>query len=180
MVRAFRAYRQVQFFPRISLCHGYIEAAQLSDNFWNIGLVQNLETTSTTNPVFQVYLASQIFFKDTSLLSANVPVSELITLGGDIHHIFPKKFLIEHGMDKSKYNQEGNYAYLDRPVNESIGKKAPKDYFGLALQQCTTKQAIVGSIIDETELHRNLSAFLRMYLVWALAITIVSLRSGVN
>ena len=67
-----------------------IEAAQLSDNFWNIGLVQNLETTSTTNPVFQVYLASQIFFKDTSLLSANVPVSELITLGGDIHHIFPK------------------------------------------------------------------------------------------
>ena len=72
-----------------------IEAAQLSDNFWNIGLVQNLETTSTTNPVFQVYLASQIFFKDTSLLSANVPVSELITLGGDIHHIFPKKFLIE-------------------------------------------------------------------------------------
>ena len=38
-----------------------IEAAQLSDNFWNIGLVQNLETTSTTNPVFQVYLASQIF-----------------------------------------------------------------------------------------------------------------------
>lgn len=134
-----------------------IEAAQLSDNFWNIGLVQNLETTSTTNPVFQVYLASQIFFKDTSLLSANVPVSELITLGGDIHNIFPKKFLIEHGMDKSKYNQEGNYAYLDRPVNESIGKKAPKDYFGLALQQCKTKQAIVGSIIDEAELHRNLS-----------------------
>ena len=134
-----------------------IEAAQLSDNFWNIGLVQNLETTSTTNPVFQVYLASQIFFKDTSLLSANVPVSELITLGGDIHHIFPKKFLIEHGVDKSKYNQEGNYAYLDRPVNESIGKKAPKDYFGSALQQCKTKQAIVGSIIDETELHSNLS-----------------------
>jgi hypothetical protein len=133
-----------------------IEAAQLSDNFWNIGLVQNLETTSTTNPVFQVYLASQIFFKDTSLLSANVPVSELITLGGDIHHIFPKKFLIEHGVDKSRYNQEGNYAYLDRPVNESIGKKAPKDYFGLALKQCETKKATVGSIIDEEELHRNL------------------------
>lgn len=133
-----------------------IEAAQLSDNFWNIGLVQSLETTSTTNPVFQVYLASQIFFKDISLLSANVPVSELITLGGDIHHIFPKKFLIEHGVDKSRYNQEGNYAYLDRPVNESIGKKAPKDYFGLALKQCETKKATVGSIIDEEGLHRNL------------------------
>lgn len=135
-----------------------IEAAELSDNFWNIGLVQDLETTSTTNPVFQVYLAAQIYFKDISLLSSNVPVSELITLGGDIHHIFPKKFLIEHGVDKSKYNQEGNYAYLDRPVNESIGKKAPKDYFGKALVQCDTKKAEVGSIIDKDELMRNLAA----------------------
>lgn len=135
-----------------------IEAAELSDNFWNIGLVQDLETTSTTNPVFQVYLASQIYFKDISLLSSNVPVSELITLGGDIHHIFPKKFLMEHGVDKSKYNQEGNYAYLDRPVNESIGKKAPKDYFSKALAQCNTKKAEVGSIIDKDELMSNLSA----------------------
>lgn len=135
-----------------------IEAAELSDNFWNIGLVQDLETTSTTNPVFQVYLASQIYFKDISLLSSNVPVSELITLGGDIHHIFPKKFLIEHGVDKSKYNQEGNYAYLDRPVNESIGKKTPKEYFGKALAQCETKKAEVGSIIDKDELMRNLAA----------------------
>lgn len=134
-----------------------IEAAELSDNFWNIGLVQDLETTSTTNPVFQVYLASQIYFKDISLLSSNVPVSELITLGGDIHHIFPKKFLIEHGFDKSKYNQEGNYAYLDRPVNESIGKKAPKEYFCMALAQCDTKKAEVGSIIDKEELMENLA-----------------------
>lgn len=135
-----------------------IEAAQLSDNFWNIGLVQDLETTSTTNPVFQVYLASQIYFKDTSLLSSNVPVAELITLGGDIHHIFPKKFLQGHGVDKSRYNQEANYAYLDRPVNESIGKKAPSDYFGKALAQCSTKRAEVGSIINEDELKCNLAA----------------------
>lgn len=135
-----------------------IEAAELSDNFWNIGLVQDLETTSTTNPVFQVYLASQIYFNDISLLSSNVPVSELITLGGDIHHIFPKKFLINHGADKSLYNQEGNYAYLDRPVNESIGKNAPKDYFGKALAQCKTKRAEVGSIINEEDLMKNLAA----------------------
>lgn len=135
-----------------------IEAAKLSDNFWNIELVQNLGTTSTTKPIFQVFLASQIYFKDISLLSSNVPVSELITLGGDIHHIFPKKFLIEHGVDKSKYNQEGNYAYLDRPVNESIGKKAPKDYFNKALAQCESKKAEVGSITDKEELAHNLAA----------------------
>ena len=41
-------------------------------------------------------------------------------------------------------------------MNESIGKKAPKDYFGLALKQCETKKATVGSIIDEEGLHRNL------------------------
>lgn len=133
-----------------------IESAQLSDNFWNIGLVQDLETTSTTNPVFQVYLAAQIYFKDNSLLSTNVQVSELISGAGDIHHIFPKKYLTEHNFDKSRYNQEGNYAYLDRPVNQSIGKDSPKDYFGKALKQCSTKNAVVGSIIDKDELMRNL------------------------
>ena len=61
-------------------------------------------------------------------------------------------------MDKSKYNQEANYAYLDRPVNESIGKKAPSDYFGKALVQCSTKRVEVGSIINEDELKRNLAA----------------------
>lgn len=134
-----------------------IEDATLSENFWQVAIPQNLTMTSTNNPTYLVYLAAQVFFNDTSLLSSNITVRELINLGGDVHHVFPKKYLIDNGYTKNLYNQDGNYAYLDRPVNESIGKKAPKDYFNEALEQCTTKQAICGSIIDEKQLYRNLT-----------------------
>ena len=99
-----------------------IEDATLSEAFWNVQLVQNLESTSTINPTYQVYLAAQVYFNETSLLSNNIGIKELIDLGGDVHHIFPKQYLKEQGLEKNQYNQNANYVYLDRPVNESIGK----------------------------------------------------------
>ncbi len=134
-----------------------IEDAILSENFWNIAVPQNLTMTSTNNPTYLVYLAAQVYFNDISLLSTNITVRELINLGGDVHHVFPKQYLINNHYSKNQYNQDGNYAYLDRPVNESIGKKAPKEYFNIALKQCQTKVAECGSIIDEIQLRKNLS-----------------------
>ncbi|MCQ2329306.1 MAG: DUF262 domain-containing protein [Paludibacteraceae bacterium] len=113
-----------------------IEDAELSENFWNIALVQNLSYTSTNNPTYLVFLAAQVFFNDVSFLSNNVPVRELISLGGDVHHIFPKQYLIDNGLDKTQYNQEANYVFLDRPVNISIGKKAPNIYLKDVKQRC--------------------------------------------
>jgi hypothetical protein len=135
-----------------------IEDAILSENFWNVAVPQNLTMTSTNNPTYLVYLAAQVYFNDISLLSTNITVRELISLGGDVHHVFPKQYLINNHFSKNQYNQDGNYAYLDRPVNESIGKRAPNDYFNVALKQCSTKVAECGSIIDEEQLYANLSA----------------------
>lgn len=134
-----------------------IEDAILSENFWNVAVPQNLTMTSTNNPTYLVYLAAQVYFNDVSLLSTNITVRELINLGGDVHHVFPKQYLINNHYAKNQYNQDGNYAYLDRPVNESIGKKAPKEYFNIALRQCQTKVAECGSIIDEVQLYNNLA-----------------------
>lgn len=134
-----------------------IEDATLSENFWQVAVPQNLTMTSTNNPTYLVYLAAQVYFNDISLLSTNITVRELINLGGDVHHVFPKKYLIDNGYTKNLYNQDGNYAYLDRPVNESIGKKAPKAYFQEALIQCMTKQAVCGSILDKEQLYNNLA-----------------------
>lgn len=78
-----------------------IEAATLSDNFWNVKVVQDLEYTSTNNPTFLVFLAAQIMQNDVSLLSTNVPVRDLVLLGGDIHHIFPKDYLKKLGHEKT-------------------------------------------------------------------------------
>ena len=134
-----------------------IEDAILSENFWNVAVPQNLTMTSTNNPTYLVYLAAQVYFNDVSLLSTNITVRELINLGGDVHHVFPKQYLINNHYAKNQYNQDGNYAYLDRPVNESIGKKAPKEYFNIALKQCQTKVAECGSIIEEVQLYNNLA-----------------------
>ena len=134
-----------------------MEAAILSENFWNVQIPQNLAYTSTNNPTYLVYLAAQIYFNDVSLLSNSVGVKELVEVCGDVHHIFPKQYLKDNGFEKNQYNQEANYAYLDRPVNVSIGKQAPIDYFRAAREQCDTKVVKCGSITDINELKRNLA-----------------------
>lgn len=134
-----------------------IEDATLSDNFWQVALPQQLSYASSLNPTYLAFLASQVYMADKSLLSQSVPVSELLNYGGDVHHIFPKKYLVEHGFERTQYNQTANYAYLDTPVNISIGKKAPKDYFSAALAQCGTDKAETGSIVDEKTLRENLA-----------------------
>lgn len=135
-----------------------IEAATLSDNFWNVKVVQDLEYTSTNNPTFLVFLAAQIMQNDVSLLSTNVPVRDLVLLGGDIHHIFPKDYLKKLGHEKNSYNQDANYVYLDKPINISIGNKAPNVYFGEAFEQCETQTIKVGAITDNQQLLENLKA----------------------
>ena len=133
-----------------------IEAATLSETFWNVAVVQNLMVTSTNNPTYLIYLAAQVMMNDVSLLSNNILVRELID-GGDVHHIFPKEYLKAKGYAKSSYNQDGNYAFLDTQVNKSIGKRAPNIYFHEALEQCRTGAITIGSIADYDQLMDNLA-----------------------
>lgn len=135
------------------------EAALLSESFWTVNLPQRLETSAISSPYLNVFLAAQVFFNDKSLLSNSSTVTDLITVRGDVHHIFPKEYLKQNNYnDKSRYNQIANYAYLDTGVNISIGKSAPNDYFSKALEQCTTKGIAVGTITDENLFWDNLKA----------------------
>ncbi|MBQ7607228.1 MAG: hypothetical protein IJU76_04595 [Desulfovibrionaceae bacterium] len=134
------------------------EDAYLSDAFWNVRLIQSLETTVISNPYYNTYIAAQNFLSDKSLLSNSSKVSDLVTVMGDVHHIFPKKYLQNNGYnDKNLYNQVANYAYIDTSVNTSVGKKEPKEYFSLALAGCRGTQT-VGTITDEAEFWANLDA----------------------
>lgn len=134
-----------------------IEDATLSDNFWDVRVVQDLSYTSTINPTYLVYLAAQVAGNDKSLLSNTITVKDLIEVAGDVHHIFPKEYLKSAGYDRNLYNQNANYAYLDAQVNKSIGKQAPFEYFAKAVQQCQTKQIMCGSITDLEMLKANLA-----------------------
>lgn len=134
-----------------------VEEADLSEAFWNVGLVQNLETSSINSPYFNTYIAAQVWNAEQSLFSSTTKVSDLISVMGDVHHIFPKEYLKQNGFDdKSKYNQVANYTYLDTGVNISIGKQAPCEYFTKALEQCKNGQCCVGTILNEEELKNNL------------------------
>ena len=135
------------------------ESALLSDAFWKVGLVHNLETSSISSPFLNTFLAAQIYFGDRSLLSNSAKVSDLISVAGDVHHIFPKEYLKQNGIvDKSRYNQVANYTYLDTTVNISVGKREPKDYFSIALEQCLAGAIEIGTITKEDEFWGNLDA----------------------
>ena len=134
-----------------------VEEAELSDTFWTVGLVQDLETSSINSPYFNTYIAAQVWNAEQSLFSSTTKVSDLITVAGDVHHIFPKEYLKQNGYDdKSKYNQVANYTYLDTGVNISIGKKAPNEYFTKAKEQCCIGECCIGTILNEDILFKNI------------------------
>lgn len=136
----------------------YSEAmANITDTFWDITLVQNLETSSSTSPTFNVYLAAQCKNVDASFLSVGSKVRDLLD-SADIHHIFPRQYLKDNGMNSTTvYNQVANYAYLNKPVNIAVGKKAPKVYLGdvtTAILQAEESQYTTIKSMDE--LYANL------------------------
>ena len=135
-----------------------MEEANLSDTFWEIGLVQDLETSAINSPFFNVFMAAQVHSSDNSLLMNGTKVRDLITTMGDIHHVFPKGYLQKNGItDKSKYNQIANYTYLDTQTNISIGDKAPNEYFNVVFEQCVSKELKFGNFSDIELLKENLS-----------------------
>lgn len=73
-------------------------------------------------------------------------VSDLISLRGDIHHLFPKDYLSKNGLDRSKYNQIANYVYMQSEVNIKVGNKSPKNYFELIKVQIKEKNQLVSGI----------------------------------
>jgi hypothetical protein len=133
------------------------EEAELSDTFWEIGLVQNLETSVINSPYFNVFVAAQIRTNTNSLFLDGTKIADLVSLIGDIHHIFPKQYLIDNGItEKSKYNQIANYTFLDKQINIAIGKKSPDSYFSMVENQCETKQSVFGNIVSKELLCQNL------------------------
>lgn len=132
------------------------EDGELSDAFWDVNLVQRLDTSVASSPFFNVFLASQVKDNDRGFLSKEISVNNLIMHRGDIHHIFPKNYLKKAGLTRSKYNQIANYVYMQQEVNIKVGNKAPETYFSEVLNQCHTGELKYGAIATRKELSKNL------------------------
>ncbi len=134
-----------------------IEAAELSDAFWNFGLVQQLNTSVASSPVFSVFLASQCYQHRRGFLSTAITVQDMIEQKGDVHHIFPRQYLKDNNVPKSMYNQVANYVYTQTEINIKIGKKSPKEYLGYVRDvQCNGGETMYGGITDLAVLKKNL------------------------
>lgn len=132
------------------------EEGELSDAFWNAALPQSLDTSVASSPYFHVFLAAQVKANDRGFLSKDVLVSDLISLRGDIHHLFPKDYLKKNGLDKGKYNQIANYVYMQSEINIKVGNKPPMDYFEVITKQMSGNVHQVSGLINEQELVNNL------------------------
>jgi hypothetical protein len=133
-----------------------VENANLGEGFWNAGLLQHLKTSSGNSPHFHVFLASQVFFKDKGFLSKDILVHDLITHRGDIHHLFPKKYLQKNGLSQWKYNQVANYVMMQQEINIKVGAKAPMEYFSEILEHVNNGGLQFSRIHDEMDLLENM------------------------
>lgn len=134
------------------------EEGELSEAFWNAELPQSLGTSVASSPYFHVFLAAQVKANDKGFLSRDVFVGDLISLRGDIHHLFPKDYLKKNGLARGQYNQIANYVYMQSEINIKVGNHAPVDYFKGIINQIETNNKLISGVSSLAELNENLLA----------------------
>ncbi|SET00477.1 GmrSD restriction endonuclease domain-containing protein [Anaerobranca gottschalkii] len=132
------------------------EKGQLSDAFWDNILVSRLDTSVRSSPYFSLFLISQIKSGDRGFLSKEIEVKHLIEERGDIHHIFPKKYLQKYNLGRGQYNQIANYVIMQSEINIKIKDKSPKIYFNLIKEDITNQKFSITGIENLEELKENM------------------------
>lgn len=107
----------------------------LTDDFFNITLVNSLNSSAAISPEWNAYTASlnilstPMLFSTTYLVSILTPGSDGRKKSLDKHHIFPKHHLEKMGItDDRVRNQIANFTYLDYQTNIFISDRAPELY----------------------------------------------------
>ena len=103
-----------------------IERSSLADNYWDVALPMDMESSSVRSPYFLTFLAARVHRNARGFLSRNIAVGNMIEESGDIHHIVPKNYLVKNGVvDRGDYNQIANFALAETPINIAIKDDAP-------------------------------------------------------
>lgn len=134
-------------------------AAEMSDGFWTGLLTQEMDTSSSNSPYFHCYRAAQVKSGDRGFLSRDITVRDLLINHSDIHHVFPKQYLIrDQKLKRGRYNQIANFVVCQSEINIAIADKAPSKYFGELAEQCAGGPLKYGGITDRDEMLANLAA----------------------
>ena len=82
-------------------------------------------------------------------------ISSLIEQRGDVHHIFPKKYLMNNGYPQKAYNQVANFVYTEQATNIKIGMLTPEDYLNKVKVQIQAGTNEISTIDSEISLKEN-------------------------
>ncbi len=140
----------------IAIYLSQMEQTHLGEGLWDFGLVSQLESSSTNNNAYNVYLAAQCYNNAPAFLSKSMKISSLIEQRGDIHHIFPKKYLSKNGYSPKIYNQVANFVYTEQATNIKVGMMSPNEYMAKVKNEITTGVFNITTIDSESLLADNL------------------------
>jgi hypothetical protein len=130
-------------------------ATELPDSFWTGMLPQLMETSSAQSPYFIAYLAAQARLGNRGFLSKDITVRDLLLNRGDKHHIFPRRYLQQQGLNRGRYNQIANFVMAQSEINIAIGDKPPEVYFKEIAEQVNGGPKRYGGITDPEVLRQN-------------------------
>jgi hypothetical protein len=71
-------------------------------------------------------VAAQNLLGKASFLSNANKVNTMTT--AQVHHIFPKHYLVKNGFERSDYNNIANFAYLRDDINIKVSDEEPTEY----------------------------------------------------
>ncbi len=110
-------------------------ASRFTDDYFNLTLPNELNTSAAISPVWYGYIASQIVLNHPMLFSTSGLATHLLPGSSgaknsiDKHHIFPKNHLTQIGYKTDRdRNQVANFTYLDYVTNIDISDDAPALY----------------------------------------------------
>jgi hypothetical protein len=129
---------------------------ELPDSFWTGMLPQFMNTSSIKSPYFLCYKAAQVKLGDKGFLSSAITVRDLLLNRADVHHVYPRQYLKDKGLNSGAYNQIANYVIAQSEINIAIGSKAPLVYFDELRQQVERKAMKYGGLDKKDEMLANL------------------------
>ena len=132
------------------------ERENLHRVFWEEELVSKLDNHQR-NPYALVFRAARVANNEKVFLSRDMTIQNLVTHTNNLHHIYPKNYLMKNGKTRKKfYNQVANFAYLEQQTNIQIKDRPPKEYMGDVRKQCKSGATKYGGIDDEKMLKENM------------------------
>ena len=133
-----------------------MEQANLGAGFWDFGIINDLETSSVNNNAYNLYLAAQVNNSAVAFLSKSMKISTLIEQRGDVHHIFPKKYLMNNGYSQKAYNQVANFVFTEQATNIKVGMLTPKEYLDKVKSQIQAGTNGISTLDSDSSLQENL------------------------